>query len=133
MPEPFCKIRIPDLVRRLHELVDGSGILHQRHAGIATHLGVIASLPTIGVTKKLPCGQAELEGMQPGESRPVVYEDRLTGVALRSGPRSRRPIFISPGHLLDVAFAERLVRRLLAGRRLPEPLYWADRLSREGI
>jgi deoxyribonuclease V len=111
-------------------LVDGSGILHQRHAGIATHLGVVASLPTVGVTKKLLCGRVEIEGMRPGESRPVVYEDRLTGMALRTGSGSRRPIFISPGNRLDVAFAERLVRCLLAGHRLPEPLYWADRLSR---
>jgi hypothetical protein len=28
-------------------------------------------------------------------------------------------------------FAERVVKRLLLGRRLPEPLYWADRLSRK--
>ena len=111
-------------------LVDGSGILHQRHAGIATHLGVVASLPTIGVTKKLLCGQVEMDGMRPEESRPVVYEDRLIGVALRPTSGSRRPIFISPGHRLDLAFAEQLVRRLLGGRRLPEPLYWADRLSR---
>jgi deoxyribonuclease V len=111
-------------------LVDGSGILHQRHAGIATHLGVVASLPTIGVTKKLLCGRVDLAGMQPGESRPVVHEDRLIGVALCTGPNSRRPIFVSPGHLVDVTFAERLVRRLVRGRRLPEPLYWADRLSR---
>lgn len=111
-------------------LVDGSGILHQRHAGIATHLGVAASLPTIGVTKKLLCGRVDLEDMQPEQSRPVVYEDRLTGVALRSTAGSRRPIFISPGHLLDLGYAERLVRCLLGRRRLPEPLYWADRLSR---
>lgn len=112
-------------------LVDGSGILHQRHAGIATHLGVIASVPTIGVTKKLLCGQVEIDGMQPAESRPVVHEDDLIGMALRPTAGSRRPIFISPGHRLDVAFAEQLVRRLLHGRRLPEPLYWADRLSRK--
>jgi deoxyribonuclease V len=111
-------------------LVDGSGILHQRRAGIATHLGVAARLPTIGVTKRLLCGRAELEGMGLDESRPVVYDDRLIGVALRTGPKSRRPIFVSPGHLVDVTFAERVVRRLLRGRRLPEPLYWADRLSR---
>lgn len=111
-------------------LVDGSGILHQRHAGIATHLGVVASLPTVGVTKRLLCGQVEIQGMRPQESRPVVHEDRLIGAALRTTSGSRRPIFISPGHRVDLAFAERLVRRLLAGHRLPEPLYWADRLSR---
>jgi len=31
---------------------------------------------------------------------------------------------------VNVPFAENLVRRLLWGHRLPEPLYWADRLSR---
>jgi len=112
-------------------LVDGTGILHQRHAGIATHLGVVAGLPTVGVTKKLLCGQVEIADMQPEESRPVVFEDRLVGVALRATSGSRRPIFISPGHRLDVAFAEQLVRRLLGGHRLPEPLHWADRLSRK--
>ncbi len=111
-------------------LVDGSGILHPRHVGIATHLGVVASLPTIGVTKKLLCGRVDIEDMQPEESRPVVFEGQLAGVALRPTSGSRRPIFVSPGHRVDVAFAERLVRRVLIGRRLPEPVYWADRLSR---
>jgi len=111
-------------------LVDGSGMLHHRHAGIATHLGVAASLATIGVTKKLLCGQVDLDGLAPQESRPVVYQDQIVGAALRPTAGSRRPIFVSAGHRVDLAFAERLVRQLLAGRRLPEPLYWADRLSR---
>jgi deoxyribonuclease V len=111
-------------------LVDGSGVLHQRHAGIAAHLGVVAAIPTVGVTKKLLCGQVDLRNIGLEESRPVMHEEHLVGVALRTSPRSRRPIFISPGHRVDLAFAERLVRRLLSGHRLPEPLYWADRLSR---
>ena len=114
-------------------LVDGSGVLHQRHAGIAAHLGVVAGIPTVGVTKKLLCGEVDLTELEPLQSRPVVFEDRLVGVALRGSTRSRRPIFISPGHRTDVAFAERLVRRLMGPRRLPEPLYWADRLSRAAV
>ena len=54
-------------------------------------------------------------------------------MALRPTAGSLRPIFISPGHRVDVAFCEQLVRRLLTGRRLPEPIYWADRLSRSGL
>jgi deoxyribonuclease V len=111
-------------------LVDGSGMLHPRQAGIATHLGVVAGLPTVGVTKKLLCGRVDIEGMAAGESRPVVHEERPVGVALRPTAGSRRPIFISPGHRVDLAFAERLVRELLCGHRLPEPLHQADRLSR---
>ena len=129
-------LELVDEVRRAGRLaelvlVDGNGILHQRHAGIASHLGVAASLPTIGVTKKLLCGDVELGGIEPHESRPVVLDDRVIGVAIRATRGSRRPIFVSPGHRANLAFAECVVRQLLLGRRLPEPLYWADRLSRE--
>lgn len=112
-------------------LVDGSGILHPRHVGIASHFGVAAGLPTVGVTKKLLVGQVDVEGLRPRQSRPVVHEERAIGVAMRPTAGSRRPIFVSPGHRVDVAFAERMVRMALLGRRLPEPLHWADRLSRE--
>jgi deoxyribonuclease V len=95
-------------------LVDGSGILHHRRAGIAAHLGVVASLLTIGVTKKLLCGRVNIEGMSPGESRPVIHEQRPIGIALRPTAGSRRPIFVSPGHRVDLPFCEQLVRQLLA-------------------
>ena len=111
-------------------LVDGSGILHQRHAGVASHLGVAASVATIGVTKKLLCGVVDLKDMEPEESRPVVHEGRTIGMSIRPTAGSRRPIFVSPGHKVNVSFSELVVRRFLLGRRLPEPLYWADRLSR---
>jgi len=112
-------------------LVDGTGTLHPRRMGIAAHLGVVASLPTVGVIKKLLCGRVDIEGMRPQESRPVLQDGQLAAVALRPTAGSRRPIFVSPGHRLDVAYSERLVRTLLCGHRLPEPLYWADRLSRK--
>ncbi len=112
-------------------LVDGSGMLHHRHAGIATHLGVLRGQPTIGVTKKLLCGSVELDGLRPMQSRPVLLDGEPIGVALRPTAGSRRPIFLSPGHRMDLATAEEIVRSLLRGRRLPEPLHWADRLSRQ--
>jgi deoxyribonuclease V len=114
-------------------LVDGTGILHPRQAGIASHLGVVTSLPTIGVTKKLLCGKVEIAGLQPLESRPVVLEDRIIGTAIRPASGSRRPLFVSPGSGLDLASAEKIVRAVLSGRRLPSPLYWADHLSRNCV
>ncbi|MBN1588443.1 MAG: endonuclease V [Pirellulales bacterium] len=112
-------------------LVDGSGMLHHRHAGIATHLGVVCDRPTIGVTKKRLCGSVELGGLGPTESRPVLLDGEPLGMAIRPTSKSRRPIFFSPGYRMNVVAADEIVRRLLRGRRLPEPLYWADRLSRE--
>jgi deoxyribonuclease V len=112
-------------------LVDGTGILHPRHAGIASHLGVVVDLPTIGVTKKLLWGKIDIAAMEPQRSYPVTEEDRVIGTAIRPTRASGRPIFISPGHRVGVALADEVVGRLLLGRRLPAPLYWADRLSRQ--
>jgi deoxyribonuclease V len=123
------EVRAADRLARV-VLVDGSGMLHPRRAGIATHLGVLADLSTIGLTKKLLCGNVDLSGMGPLESRPVIHEDRVLGTAIRSTAGSRRPIFVSVGHRIGLGMAETVVRRMLLGKRLPEPLYWADRLSR---
>ena len=112
-------------------LVDGTGILHPRRAGIASHLGVVTGLPTIGITKKLLCGQVDIAGLKPLESRPVVLDEQPVGAAIRPTAGSRRPLFISPGSGLNLAAAERIVRAVLSGRRLPLPLYWADHLSRQ--
>jgi deoxyribonuclease V len=112
-------------------LVDGTGVLHPRHAGIASHFGVTAGQPTIGVTKKLLCGQVDLKGLAARESRPVIHGGGPLGVAIRPTAGSRRPIFVSPGHRVSLAMSEAIVRSLLFGRRLPEPLYWADHLSRQ--
>ncbi len=112
--------------------VDGNGILHQRRAGIASHTGVAADVPTIGVGKSLLCGQVDLAGMQGNEARPVVYEGRTVAMALKPGPRGR-PIYISPGHLMDVDSSVSLARRLLRNHRVPEPIYHAHTLSRREI
>jgi len=63
----FEKLKIrPDIL-----LIDGAGINHPRCAGIATHIGVALDIPTIGITKKILCG----EGAQPanvGDSSSLV-------------------------------------------------------------
>lgn len=110
-------------------LVDGNGILHPRGAGIATCFGVLADVPTIGVAKSLLCGRLDEESKSPGAPRPVIVNERVAGLALRFG-RTSRPIFVSPGQKIDVDGAGRRVAALHRDHRLPEPLYWADRLSR---
>ena len=118
--------RLADVV-----LVDGSGILHPRRAGSASCLGVVADVPTVGVTKRLLCGRLEHAELPPGGSCRITMDESILGAALRSSPRSKKPIYISPGHRIDVTTALDLVQSTLSTRRLPDPLYWADRLSRE--
>ncbi len=114
-------------------MVDGSGILHPRLAGVATHLGILLNLPTVGVSKKRLCGELDLNGLETNQARQVTYQGQIRGVALRPNRASKRPLFVSPGHLCDVPSAEECVRQMLSDHRLPEPIFWADRLSREQL
>lgn len=112
-------------------MVDGSGILHPRQAGIATSLGIVAQLPTIGVTKKKLVGRVDRQSLSSGESCPIRDNaGGVLGTAVRSASGHARCVFVSPGYGVDVAFADRVVRHLFTTRRLPEPVYWADRMAR---
>ncbi|MFZ5832064.1 MAG: endonuclease V [Planctomycetota bacterium] len=113
-------------------MVDGTGVLHPRRAGIASHLGVVGKLPTVGVTKKSLCGECDLQGLSLDTPRPVLLGGVTTGAAILPTTGTRRPLYVSPGHLMSVEAAVDVVRKMLRGRRLPEPIYWADRLSKGG-
>lgn len=110
-------------------LVDGNGLLHHRQAGIATHLGIVADVATIGIGKSLLCGSVDAAGLEETGESPVRYNGEILATAIR--PRAGQPpIYVSPGHRVDVPFAARLVRRLLRGRRVPEPIHLAHTLGR---
>ncbi|MFQ6034104.1 MAG: endonuclease V, partial [Candidatus Bipolaricaulia bacterium] len=115
--------RLADVV-----MVDGNGILHPRHAGIASHLGVLLDIPTIGITKSLLCGEVDLKGMEPGEARYVLLRGERVGAALKTSPRAG-PIYVSPGNRIDLDTAV-AVTLALSSHKLPEPIRMAHELSR---
>ena len=117
---------LPDVL-----LVDGAGRLHPRSAGIAAHLGVVANLPTLGVTKRLLHGAPDALPTEAGAMSLVRVQGEPAGFALKPPGRSSRPVYVSPGHRTTLDLALRVAPPLWKNRRLPEPIYWADRLSRE--
>lgn len=112
-------------------LVDGTGILHPRRAGIASMLGVALDVPTVGITKKRLCGRLVSAHDPLSGPLPVEWAGEILGMAVRPPTGSAKPIYVSPGHRVDVASALQMVSHVWYGRRLPEPIYWADRLSRQ--
>jgi deoxyribonuclease V len=129
--------REPDLA-----FVDGSGRIHYREAGLATHVGVTLDLPTVGVAKSLLCGTPDgsLDGKLPAGSRiPVAADEQVetaesgtvVGHALQtrqfeSGSRHVNPLFVSPGHRVSAGTTADLVEQCAAGYKLPEPTRLAD-------
>ncbi len=100
-------------------IVDGNGRLHPFKAGVASQVGLALGLPTIGVAKKLLCGEV---GKWEGETAPILLEGETAGVALKT-VKSAKPIYISVGHKVSLATAVKLVKQLTrAGQRLPVPL-----------
>jgi len=106
-------------------LVDGSGAIHPRLAGFATHLGVALDVPAAGVTKNLLCGETE-DPVEVGETNPVIYEGDVVGYSFLSKVRCN-PIYVSPGHRFSPEGALELVREWLMGHKLPEPIFLADK------
>jgi len=139
------KTEQPEMAKDIIVLVDGNGILHYRGFGLASHLGVIADIPTIGVGKELLC----IDGMETEKVLPqcMALFDTFGDYADIIGPNSgkvhaaavcttepTRPLFVSIGHRITlgsaVAFVLRCSKR---GQWLPEPIKLADGLSREII
>jgi deoxyribonuclease V len=116
--------RVPDLL-----MVDGQGIAHPRRMGIAAHLGVLIDMPTIGVAKSCLAGRFEMPGLSRGSSSPLILGKERIGTVLRSRDNVK-PLFISPGHRVDVETSVALTMQCLTRYRLPEPTRLADKFSK---
>jgi deoxyribonuclease V len=114
----------PDLL-----MVDGHGIAHPRGLGIASHLGVLTGLPSIGVAKSRLVGRHEEPGPVQGDRTDLVHRGAKIATVLRSRERTR-PLFVSTGHRINAERSLELVLATLTRYRLPEPTRLADRISR---
>ena len=115
----------PDLL-----FVDGHGISHPRRLGVASHFGLLADVPTIGVAKKRLCGKFEPLLPEAGALAPLIDKDEQLAWVWRSKVRCN-PLFISTGHRVSLGSALAWVQRCTQGYRLPEPTRWADAVASE--
>ncbi len=124
----------PDLL-----VLDGSGRIHFREAGIATHVGVLLDTPAVGVAKRLLCGTptAPVDALEAGDRVAIEADDSMTtpngqivGYAYQSRqyPNSMRvnPLYISSGHRLSAKTAVDCVEACGGDYKLPEPTRFAD-------
>ena len=116
----------PDVV-----IVDGHGIAHRRRMGIAAHFGLIIDKPTLGCAKKKLVGTYVDPGPNVGDWSLLVDKHEPIGAVYRSKGGRTNPLFISPGHRMDIDGAIKVVERCLRGYKLPEPTLRAHNFVNE--
>lgn len=107
-------------------ICDGQGFAHPRRFGLACHVGLIVGLPTVGCGKSRLCGEHREPGRRRGSRAPLTHAGEVVGSVLRTRD-GVKPVYVSAGHLVDLATAVRLILDCAVRYRLPEPTRLADR------
>ena len=113
----------PSLLLSMPQLVDPN--FHRTVVLLCEHnadgaFGLIINRPTFGCAKSVLVGKYEEPGAGRGAWTPLVDKGETVGAALRTKDRVQ-PIYVSPGHLMDVESAVALTLRCHGGYRQPEP------------
>lgn len=114
---------IPDII-----LCDGQGIAHPRRFGIASHLGVILDMTTIGVAKSLLIGKHQELPDTKGSWQPLIHRRETIGAVLRTRA-GVKPVYVSSGHRISLPTAIDYVLRCTPKYRLPETTRVADKIA----
>jgi len=112
---------LAQLVHRPDILIaDGQGIAHPRRFGIASHLGLLFDVPAIGLGKSRLVGEAHPPGPHRGDLSPLIHRGDVIGAVLRTR-EGVSPVYVSPGHKIDLEGAVHWVLATAVRYRLPEP------------
>jgi deoxyribonuclease V len=113
----------PDLI-----LFDGQGIAHPRGFGLASHIGLLLGLPSVGCAKTRLVGEHRPAGRSRGSFSWLWFEGKKVGATVRTRA-DVKPLFVSPGNKITVQTAVRVVLAACSGYRLPEPIRRAHQLA----
>jgi len=108
----------PDVI-----MIEGNGILHPRGIGLASHFGLSIQKPTIGIAKDLIMGEVK--------DNKVYLNNKIVAEAVET-KKGSNPIYISPGHMISLESAVKLVKKCMREpRKLPEPVVLAHRYAKK--
>ncbi len=101
-------------------MLDGQGIAHPRRLGLASHVGLWLQKPSLGCAKSRLIGRFGELPRSAGSAVPLMQGDEQIGMVVRT-KNGVQPVYVSPGHLIDIASSVDLVLRSCRGYRIPEP------------
>lgn len=114
--QAFAKLKTrPDAV-----MCDGQGFAHPRRLGLACHMGLWLKLPCFGCAKTRLTGEHGEPGLDAGAWTALCDEKEVIGHVVRTKNKTK-PLYVSPGHLIDLKSAVRWTLASCRGYRIPEP------------
>ena len=116
----------PDVV-----LCDGQGLAHPKGMGLASHLGILIDIPTIGCAKSRLYGTHDDPRASRGGWSPLMGKTGDTVGAVLRTRSNVSPVFVSVGHRIALDKAIEVVLGCSPKYRIPEPLRAAHRLAAE--
>lgn len=116
---------VPDLI-----FMNGHGYAHPKRFGLASHVGLLLDIPSIGVAKRLLIGEVALPDAARGSTEPVLDNSEIIGRAVRT-VKDAKPVFVSAGHKVDLAQAVDMALKTTIIHRITEPVWHADLVSRQ--
>ncbi len=121
----FQRLKIrPDIM-----IFDGQGIAHPRRMGLASQMGLWLDLPSIGCAKTPLLKEFINPGPLKGSFEWIRQGGKKVGAVLRTKEKVK-PLFVSPGHRIDLLMSIHLILESCRGFRIPEPLRKAHQASR---
>jgi deoxyribonuclease V len=132
IPTLFSFRELPPIIASIRKLnlkpdvfiVDGHGLAHPFLCGLASHLGVVLDIPTIGAAKKKLSGDV----IQQGSSLFLMQTGEIVGAVVNT-KMGCKPIYVSIGHMVSLDRAVDIVKHLSKKDRLPEPVQVAHRIA----
>ena len=125
-------------------LVDGNGIHHIKGFGLASHLGVLVDIPTIGcgktvfaldgITKKSVEEINNINLKEKGDSFKLIGKSGKHWGYLYKSKINEDPLLISLGNKICNNTALNIIKNVcVKGDRIPEPIRLSDKISRRLI
>lgn len=105
-------------------IIKGYGALKENKVGLASYIGVLVNKPCIGVAKELLIGRLDEDK--------IMVDNKIKGIAVRT-KEFANPIYISPGHNIDLDTSLEIVKKLIIEPyRLPLVLHLAHKYANKG-
>ncbi len=140
IPGLFSFRELPAITKALKQLnnsadliiCDGHGLAHPRRFGLASHLGVLFDVPTIGCGKTKLWGEYAAIGTKRGDYAPLTDGDETIGNVLRTQDNVK-PVYVSIGHRVSLETACMLVLMLAPDYRLPQTTRFAHKAANKAL